>query len=238
MESKSLWSSSGETVVETALNKKESSPFETVDTKTEINPAPDVKQVAVVQDIPFSEATEQKTEAIVSPVAKQVAAIQEASFAETAPNQNGAQETNAIKNRSVLSGTADDLWKIAKIKDNRPTAANVKKQTEPEPAPEMKAEKEITTATAQTAKPEMIYRNGKAVATIQQPTEKKSLNWLDRQQAAVWTSMSQSDTPSVWSTAMETKPEDHEKAKAFRVAEEIPANTEKKDGVSDKVIHV
>lgn len=48
-----------------------------------------------------------------------------------------------------------------------------------------------------------------------------SLNWMDREQAAVWTSLSQTDTPSVWEKNEKT--ENLNSVKAFRVADELTA---------------
>lgn len=122
-----------------------------------------------------------------------------------------------------MAGNSPDLWKIAKVKEKGEKSAKPKKSEKSKELPDVR-EQTASDVAEQSPKPDMIYRNGKAVAVVQQP-EKKSLNWLDRQEAAVWTSMSQSDTPSVWSAAMETTADDHEKARAFRVAEERPAGT-------------
>ena len=91
---------------------------------------------------------------------------------------------------------------------------------------EQSAKKEVESEVLpQTAKKDVIYRNGR-VASLIPNQEKKSLNWLDRQKAAVWTSMAQSDTPSVWSSATEPESTSSDKARAFRVAEEQPAAEE------------
>ncbi len=78
----------------------------------------------------------------------------------------------------------------------------------------------------------VIYRNGRPhkvfnsgdeeakTALAEAKTGKESsLNWMDRQQAAVWTSMSQSDVPSVWTVSSDEKKHDPEAAKAFKVAD-------------------
>lgn len=58
-------------------------------------------------------------------------------------------------------------------------------------------------------------------------TDSKSLNWMDREQAAVWTSLSQTDTPSVWEKK-ETE-ETSGSVKAFRVADELTADEKPKE---------
>ena len=75
----------------------------------------------------------------------------------------------------------------------------------------------------------VIYRNGKIKQVINadgtqtdfQPQtayrERQNLEWLEGQEAAVWTNMSQSDVPSVWSFASNNA-EDSDRAKAFKTA--------------------
>lgn len=75
----------------------------------------------------------------------------------------------------------------------------------------------------------VIYRNGKAkqiinadgTSTDLQPQtsyrEQRNTDWLDGQEAAVWTNMSQSDVPSVWSFASQ-EDDTPQKTKAYKVA--------------------
>lgn len=78
----------------------------------------------------------------------------------------------------------------------------------------------------------VIYRNGRPhkIFNTENAAEKTSLaeakaqtppplSWMDRQQAAVWTSMSQSDVPSVWTMSSDEKTHAPEAAKAFKVAD-------------------
>ena len=160
----------------------------------------ETEQVAVVQDIPFSEMTSpsetvKKNESVPSPV----------------------------ESKKVIAGNSPDLWKVAHVKGTAQAFAEKKKTEVVSKAPETQSDTASDERNV-SGKPDMIYRNGKAVAVVQRP-EKKTLNWLDRQEAAVWTSMSQSDTPSVWSADMETKTASSEKARAFRVADEQPVAT-------------
>lgn len=161
-------------------------------------------QTAVVQDIPFA-GTKEKAEEI-----------------KTAVN------TNTLKNTSLLAGDSPSLWKIAKARGNPKNSLAPKE--EKVVAEKQQMDTPVKKEETQTpAKATTIYRNGKLAAVIPAP-ENKSLNWLDRQEAAVWTSMSQSDTPSVWSAAIEAGNIPSDRAKAFRVADEQPATdqTDKK----------
>lgn len=115
------------------------------------------------------------------------------------------------------SSAPQSPWKIAKANGKPANALAVKHAAPvetPSKADSATAEKAIP---AQTAK--VIYKNGRAkeIATAESD---KSLNWLDRKQAAVWTSLSQSDTPSVW-TVSDSRPA--QTAKAFRIAAEETA---------------
>lgn len=154
-----------------------------------------------------------------SPSSVQIAVVQDVPFAGTAQvpdsNQNNAFLPNPAHN-ATLAGNSPSLWKVAKIKE--PASGNL--TDTPKEEKKQIAEKKVESENLpQTTGKETIYRNGRAVASIQNQ-EKKSLNWLDRQKAAVWTSMAQSDTPSVWSSATETASASADKARAFRVAEE------------------
>ena len=168
------------------------------------------------------EKTSQTADASPAPV--QTAVVQDIPFAGTDQTSDTAQKTQTSeptkKNRTALAGNSPDLWKIAEVKGNSKKNPATPKNDKTENKPS--AEENSAPETAQnSAKRDMIYRNGRPVAVVPAP-EKKSLNWLDRQEAAVWTSMSQSDTPSVWSSAAETKPDSSDRAKAFRVADEQP----------------
>ena len=114
-------------------------------------------------------------------------------------------------------------WKVAKVGGKSANALAVKKEVS---APDKPRAKESPTP-QETAK--IIYKNGRAKKIEQPADSEKSLNWLDRKEAAVWTSLSQSDAPSVW-TISDSRPA--ETAKAFRIAaedakpaEEQPAET-------------
>lgn len=85
-----------------------------------------------------------------------------------------------------------------------------------------------------------IFRYDRKVSSDEEVPQKdsKSLNWMDREQAAVWTSLSQTDTPSVWEKNENT--ENTNSVKAFRVADELTADeapkaeqTEPKEKKSD-----
>ncbi|MBR4127087.1 MAG: hypothetical protein IKR09_05905 [Alphaproteobacteria bacterium] len=176
----------------------------------EIKSSEKTTQVAVVQDIPFSEAT---------PAPEQI--------------QKTPPSPSSFKHKAALAGDSPDLWKIAAVKgtSKKNIGGNEEKTVQNKTG-------ETVSPVAQTAfsnKQDIIYRNGKAVALQQ---ERKSLNWLDRQEAAVWTSMSQSDTPSVWSAGTETDPSSSEKAKAFRVADEQPVPATSTQEISSAPVRV
>lgn len=153
--------------------------------------------------------------------AVQTAVVQDIPFAGTAESP---QQTASVKQNAFLAGNSPGLWKIAKARGKTQNTPEVKKEetiaTKPADAP---VESETVLAARQDPeKPAVIYKNGKASAVVQNQSQ-KSLNWLDRQEAAVWTSMSQSDTPSVWSAAADAETGFTDRAKAFRVADEQPA---------------
>ncbi len=101
-------------------------------------------------------------------------------------------------------------WKVAKVGGKSANALAVKKEVSTPDKPRAEA-----TTLRETAK--IIYKNGRAKKVEQPVDSEKSLNWLDRKEAAVWTSLSQSDAPSVW-TISDNRPA--ETAKAFRIAAE------------------
>ena len=175
------------------------------------------KQLAVVQDVPFAGTSDAGE--------KQLAVVQDIPFAGTSETEKplNKQTLPTIKNRTNLAGDSPSLWKIAKVK-GKPKNSLAVKQEENKSVQELAKKDEIKKETLKTDKFDVIYRNGRAVE-LAQNQEKKSLNWLDRQEAAVWTSMSQSDAPSVWSSAAEKEALSSDRAKAFRVADEQPAPT-------------
>lgn len=126
-------------------------------------------------------------------------------------------------------------WKVAKVGGKSANALAVKNGTEPNKAVEKSANAEQQTADAAVPPREsakVIYKNGRA-KKIDKPAESgKPLNWLDRKEAAVWTSLSQSDSPSVW-TVGDSRPA--ETAKAFRVAvEDKPAEQQGSAAAEEK----
>lgn len=106
-------------------------------------------------------------------------------------------------------------WKVAKVGGKSVNALAVKNEAVEKDVP---AEKQASNASVPPKEAsKVIYKNGRA-KKVDMPAESgKSLNWLDRKEAAVWTSLSQSDSPSVW-TVSDSRPA--ETAKAFRVATE------------------
>lgn len=187
-------------------------------------------RTAVVQDAPFAGTAESSQQPTV-----QTAVVQDVPFAGTteAPEQSAATNQKAF-----LAGDSPSLWKVAKVRGKPKNALAVK---EPEPtsqATEKPIETAALSAIEQTReKPTVIYKNGKVSAVIQNQSQ-KSLNWLDRQEAAVWTSMSQSDTPSVWSTAADAENVSADRAKAFRVANEQPEQSGDKKNTTEAADNV
>lgn len=96
----------------------------------------------------------------------------------------------------------------------------------------------------------VIYRNGRPHKIFNKADESESkntetanrknntpLDWMDRQQAAVWTSMAQSDTPSVWTLSSNDTPHNPEAAKAFKVADvSEPAPEKTTENEKDNVL--
>lgn len=147
--------------------------------------------------------------------------VQDVPFAGTAESP---QQTAGIKQTATafLAGDSPSLWKIAKAR-GKPKNTLVTKEEETPEAMEKPAENIVAAAAEpKQERPTVIYKNGKVSAVVSNQPQ-KSLNWLDRQEAAVWTSMSQSDTPSVWSAAADAQTAATDRAKAFRVADEQPA---------------
>ncbi len=197
------------------------------------------------QKAPESQPISQKADSL-QQNAIQTAVVQDIPFAGTAETP---QTAKSVKETSFLAGDSPSLWKIAKARGKpKNTLAPKHEETETKEATGEtageKTEKVSETASVNN-KPMIIYRDGEVSAVIQNEPQ-KSLNWLDRQQAAVWTSMSQSDTPSVWSPAADATGA-ADRAKAFRVAEEqtttpqktenAPASTPTGEAPQDNVIN-
>lgn len=124
-------------------------------------------------------------------------------------------------------------WKVAKVGGKSVNALAVKNETvKAEAAKGSNAEKQVADAAPSQESAKVIYKNGRA-KKIDMPAEgNKPLNWLDRKEAAVWTSLSQSDSPSVW-TVGDSRPA--ETAKAFRVAvEDVPAEQQGSAAIAEK----
>lgn len=123
----------------------------------------------------------------------------------------------SARQRRIIDGNSPDLWSVAKTKDS--SENDVKKKQKSAPIEETKTK---------------ISEKGT------ENKEKKPLDWMDRQNAAVWTSMSQSDIPSVWSSGSQTSSLEKDRAKAFRIAEEIPEekpqNTKAADSPSVRIV--
>lgn len=143
------------------------------------------------------------------------------------PVANAAEKKAPPPAKSThLAGNAQSLWKVAKVrgKSNTPETKAAEPTRQPSVPEKDSAGDGVLTPMDNPASDNggasVIYRNGKA-KPVETAAQKKSLNWLDRQEAAVWTSMSQSDAPSVWSASAESVPAD--RARAFRIADEQPA---------------
>lgn len=193
---------------------------------------PEITQTAVVQDIPFA-ATQEKT------VAK--------------TKEEKSEKSPFITSReqlAAMSGNSSSLWKVAKAN----TATPMNSLAVKEAAPEDKAITEIrklaleemgnsNKETVETPKvasvgqasgeQTVIYRHGRPHIYNKDKSEEEtavsdssqSLDWLGRQEAAVWTNMSQSDAPSVWTMSSETDKASRDTARAFRIADEQPEPT-------------
>lgn len=176
------------------------------------------KTVRNMPDSADSTVTAGKTTAT-EKTAVQTAVVQDVPFAGTAESP---QQTTGVKQTAVLAGDSPSLWKIAKAR-GKPKNTLAAKEEETTEVIEKPAENTVMAAAEpKQEKPTVIYKNGKVSAVVPNQSQ-KSLNWLDRQEAAVWTSMSQSDTPSVWSAAADAQTVSTDRAKAFRVADEQPA---------------
>ncbi len=190
------------------------------------NETSQARQIAVVQDVPFAGTAENSHTPSV-----QTAVVQDVPFAGTAESP---RQTAVVNQKAFLAGDAPSLWKIAKAR-GKPKNSLATKEADPLPqsAKEPIESVAMSSVGQKQEKPTVIYKNGKVSAVIQNQSQ-KSLNWLDRQEAAVWTSMSQSDTPSVWSTAADAENVSADRAKAFRVANEQPEQSDKKQTPTEK----
>lgn len=164
----------------------------------------------------------QKTEAAVLPPSKPAPAETKVSAPVAARNEE--KKTPVPVKSTHLAGNAQSLWKVAKVRGKSNTPETKATEKPAAPVPEKEPDGGVLTPldnpATENAGASVIYRNGKA-KPVETAARNKSLNWLDRQEAAVWTSMSQSDAPSVWSASAESVPAD--RARAFRIADEQPA---------------
>lgn len=119
-------------------------------------------------------------------------------------------------------------WKVAKVGGKSLNALAVKDGAVKKEKP---AAVKAQSSAAEAPQEKVIYKNGRAKKVDMPAESDKSLNWLDRKEAAVWTSLSQSDSPSVWAIG-DSRPA--ETAKAFRVAAEETEQSEKKDEPVEK----
>lgn len=172
-------------------------------------PAQDIKS-AVVQEVPFSGTETKKAEA--APPAGKAPARTEAEPSYESPWKIAA-----------VNGKAKNPLAVIKPE----TKATIKNIAKDETPPEEYMEVRNGTPAGDKGQA-VIYRNGKVHKIYQldgheneeqKQAGEKSLNWMDRQQAAVWTSMSQSDAPSVWTASSNEKSHNSEAAKAFKVAD-------------------
>lgn len=168
-----------------------------------------------------------KSKTATVPPSKPVPAENKPSAAVAPPVANAAEKKAPPPAKSThLAGNAQSLWKVAKVrgKSNTPETKAAEPARQPSvPEKDSAGDGALTpmdNPASDNGGASVIYRNGKA-KPVETAAQKKSLNWLDRQEAAVWTSMSQSDAPSVWSASAESVPAD--RARAFRIADEQPA---------------
>lgn len=185
-------------------------------------------QTAVVQDTPFAGTQEQSPSA-----------------------ENKPQKPLFLTSKEQIAAMAGDspsLWKVAKARGVPRNTLAVKHGEFNRDADAVSAEQAASLAETDAPKPllsktpaadeesgpTVIYRNGRTKhvfgdekGTVQAAADPapagKPLDWFDRQEAAVWTSMSQSDAPSVWSAASDPDDGNPDRARAFRVADEQPA---------------
>lgn len=209
---------------------------EGVSSDTEIHKA---AKTTVVQDIPFS-GTEPKT-AVVQDIP-----FSGTEPKKVASNTKKEEEKAPKKQKkSVFDNNfaPDNPWKVATVngKASNPMAVIEKQKPSQEAIMAIKnlaKEKESLQEEAQeyievnnetpmgNQGQAVIYRNGRVHKVYQMNEEEadtsksgKPLSWMERQQAAVWTNMSQSDTPSVWSVSSNEIPHNPEAAKAFKVVD-------------------
>lgn len=178
-----------------------------------------VSTAANTRNTPDSSTAATDKTATAEETAVQTAVVQDVPFAGTAESP---QQATGVKQSTLLAGDSPSLWKIAKARGKPKNALATKEEEAARETTEKAVKNADTTAAEQKQeRPTVIYKNGKASAIVPNQSQ-KSLNWLDRQEAAVWTSMSQSDMPSVWSAAADAETVSTDRAKAFRVADEQP----------------
>lgn len=155
-----------------------------------------------------------------------------------APAPNPPSTSKAPANPWLVAKVAGKAHNALAVRDNRPaekaktehTKEKKEQQTASAATLILKEPTQQTTGTKE-QKP-VFYKNGRKKdytvfedresASTETASTEKSLNWLDRKQAAVWTSLSQTDTPTVWNASDKNTGD----VRAFRVADEIPAEKE------------
>ena len=208
-------------------------------TYTPADQMPETRQTAALPDAPVSDGAPVAAEPEKQDAAVKETAVQkpEASEKTTENAQTASKETKPKKKKRKSP------WKIAMVGGKPVGNLAVEPETvadEPAEIPVSAAADETPekrTAAATTDAPHdsaakaqtVIYRNGKAkqiinadgTSTDLQPQtsylEQRNTDWLDGQEAAVWTNMSQSDVPSVWSFASQ-EDDTPQKTKAYKVA--------------------
>lgn len=220
--------------------KKEAAPaVRTAKADKKYTPAdqmPETKQTAALPDAPVADVP-----------AVKAGAVQEVKQEKKEEKTAGVKETRKQNKKKKRKNP----WKIAMVGGKPVDNLAVEPQApetvhgvaadkiENAEAPAVKSEPEKTAAAPTAAaenKSTIIYRNGKAKQIINadgtgtdlQPQTayraQRNADWLDGQEAAVWTNMSQSDVPSVWSFASQ-EDDTPSKTKAYKVAaeQETPA---------------
>lgn len=172
----------------------------------------------------------------VTTAATQTALAESAEIKALAPNPPAAPKAPA--NPWLVAKVAGKAHNALAVRDNRPVekaktehTKEKKEQQTASAATLILKEPTQQTAGAKEQKP-VFYKNGRKKdytvfedrepAPAETADTEKSLNWLDRKQAAVWTSLSQTDTPTVWNASDKSAGS----VRAFRVADEIPAEKE------------
>ncbi len=208
-------------------------------TYTPADQMPETRQTAALPDAPVSDGAP-----VVAEPEKQDAAVKETAVQKPETSEKTAENAQtASKETKPKKKKRKSPWKIAMVGGKPVGNLAVEPETaadEPAEIPVSAAADETPekrTAAATTDEPHdsaakaqtVIYRNGKAkqiinadgTSTDLQPQtsyrEQRNTDWLDGQEAAVWTNMSQSDVPSVWSFASQ-EDDTPQKTKAYKVA--------------------